>query len=69
MTIRLVVTTGFGNGTFSGQIAALVTRGFIQSSVATSGVANDAARMNIRMTGLVARKLLKSRHRPRTRRM
>jgi len=31
MTIRLVVTRGFGNGTYSGEIAKVVTRGYATS--------------------------------------
>ncbi len=33
MAIRTVVTRGFGNGTFNGEIGLVVTRGYVASSI------------------------------------
>lgn len=56
MAIRAVVTRGFGNGTFDGTIALLVTRGYgvavtgpgpgVELSFAVDGVAAGALGLN-----------------------
>jgi hypothetical protein len=37
MAIRTVVTRGFGNGTFNGTIALVVTRGYGAGAAVTAG--------------------------------
>jgi hypothetical protein len=44
MAIRTVVTAGFGNGTFNGTIALVITRGYA-SGAAIAAVAGGAIMM------------------------